>query len=221
MVEEPQCTWRGDAGGQTWLPMHTPPGITQPPDVAGFFPIAPFACCSRECRAFTRRNLLPEPQGSQQPCRTSPAPPHLPGAKGAAPLLPLQSSVRGCYSLTPGLWSSCSPTQAAGAAPHRPISPYITPHRPTSLPPITPNHRPASSPCIAALHRPTSPSLVTPHRRPTSPPRPPHLQQQLQEAGSMVRGSPPSWGADFQSLGVGREVQACEGLYLLRPSTGI
>lgn len=220
-MEEPQCTWRGDAGGQTWLPMHTPPGITQPPDVAGFFPIAPFACCSRECRAFTRRNLLPEPQGSQQPCRTSPAPPHLPGAKGAAPLLPLQSSVRGCYSLTPGLWSSCSPTQAAGAAPHCPISPYITPHRPTSLPPITPNHRPASSPCIAALHRPTSPSLVTPHRRPTSPPRPPHLQQQLQEAGSMVRGSPPSWGADFQSLGVGREVQACEGLYLLRPSTGI
>lgn len=130
--------------------------------------------------------------------------------------------VRGCYSLTPGLRSSCSPTQAAGAAPHRPISPYITPHRPTSPriaePPspriIALHRRPASSPHITQPHHPTS----LPHITPTSP----HLQQQLQEAGSMVRGSPPSWGGvGFPSLGVGREVQACEGLYLLRPSTGI
>lgn len=71
--------------------------------------------------------------------------------------------VRGCYSLTPGLRSSCSPTQAAGTAPHRPISPRIA----------APHH-PKSSSCITALHhRPTSPSLVAPHRRPTSPPRPP------------------------------------------------
>lgn len=223
-MEEPQCTWRGDAGGQTWLPMPTPPGWACSPQTWQDFSLLPLL-------AAAPGNSMPSLGGisSQSPrVRSSPVgrarlPPTCLGAKGAAPLLPLQSSVgAGLLLIDPRLEEQLLTNPGSRSSPtspyitlHHPTSPYITPHRcPPSPQIITPHHRPASSPHITQPRRPTSP----PHITPTSP----HLQQQLQEAGSMVRGSPPSWGGvGFQSLGVGREVQACEGLYLLRPSTGI
>lgn len=179
-------------------------------------------------------NAMPSHGGisSQSPrVRSSPVgraqlPPTCLGAKGAAPFLPLQSSVgAGLLLIDPRLEEQLLTNPGSRSSPtspyitlHHPTSPHITSHRPALLPPITPNHHPASSPCIIAPHHPaSSPHIAAPHH-PHVPP-PPAAAPGGRQHG---KGEPTQLGGvGFQSLGVGREVQACEGLYLLRPSMGI
>lgn len=123
-------------------------------------------------------NAMPSHGGisSQSPrVRSSPVgraqlPPTCLGAKGAAPFLPLQSSVgAGLLLIDPRLEEQLLTNPGSRSSP---TSPYITLHHPTS-PHIAPHRCPPSPQIITPHHRPTSPSLATPHRRPTSPPRPP------------------------------------------------